>query len=285
MADKPDPRETLTGGCVSGAEIVRAGLFDYSHAIVRTPGASVVAGLRDGDGPDPDFVALVAEHSAYVAALRDLGLTVDELPAAEAFPDAVFVEDPALVFAEGAIVLNLAAPSRAGEARLIAAALEARFERVLHMKGPGHADGGDVLVLPNKVLIGLSGRTDREGALELIGLLDQLGLRGEIAETPKGVLHFKTGCSLIDEESIFALPQMAGAPAFAGLRVIPVPSGEEKAANKLRIKDAALIGAHFPKSREVIEGLGIRTIPLNVEQIGLIDAGLSCMSLRWHKKP
>jgi dimethylargininase len=258
-------------------------MFDYTHALVRRPAPSVVSGLRAGAGPDPDYAALLAEHDAYVAALRGLGLLVDELPPVDAFPDSIFVEDPALVFSEGAIVLNLAASTRAGEAALIAPELESRFERVLRMKGPGHADGGDVLVLPDRVLIGLSGRTDREGAEELIRLLAQLGLRGEVAETPKDVLHFKTGCSLIDEETVFALPQMAGLPAFACLRVIAVPAGEEKAANKLRIRDAALIGDNFPKSREIIEAHGVHTIQLPVEQIGLIDAGLSCMSLRWHK--
>ncbi len=259
------------------------GLFDFTHAIVRKPGASVVDGLRAGDGEGPSHAGVLAEHAAYVAALRDLGVEVEELPPAEAYPDSVFVEDPALVCSEGAILLNLAAATRAGETKLLAPVLDRRFERVVHMQGPGHADGGDVLMLPDKVLIGLSGRTDREGAEELARLLAELGKTAEIVETPLGVLHFKTGCSLIDEETIFALPQMAGASAFDGLRVIPVPPGEEKAANKLRIRDAALIGAHFPKSREIIEGLGIRTIPLEVEQIGLIDAGLSCMSLRWHQ--
>lgn len=258
-------------------------IFDYTHAIVRKPAPSVISGLRAGMGPDPDYTALLVEHDAYVSALRGLGLEVEELPTAEDYPDSIFVEDPALVFSEGAIVLNLAAPSRAGEARLVAPVLENNFEHVLHMQGPGHADGGDVLVLPDRVLIGLSGRTDREGGEELIRLLAQLGKKAQIAETPAGVLHFKTGCSLIDEETIFVLPQMADLPAFAGLRVVPVPDGEEKAANKLRIRDAALIGANFPKSRELIESLGVRTIALLVEQIGRIDAGLSCMSLRWQK--
>lgn len=259
-------------------------MFDYTHALVRQPAPSVVAGLRAGDGPDPDYTALLAEHGAYVAALRGLGLDVEVLPPAEDYPDSIFVEDPALVFTEGAIVLNLAATTRAGEAALIAPVLENRFERVLHMQGPGHADGGDILVLPSRVLIGLSGRTDREGAEELIRLLAQLGKTGEIAETPPGVLHFKSGCSLIDEETVFALPQMTELPAFSGLRVIPVPADEEKAANKLRIRDAALIGDNFPKSREIIESCGVHTIALPVEHIGLIDAGLSCMSLRWHKE-
>lgn len=258
-------------------------MFDFTHAIVRKPGASVVSGLRDGGGPDPDYAALLLEHATYVDTLRGLGLEVEELDEADDFPDSVFVEDPALVFTEGAIVLNMAAKSRAGETRLISPALESSFERVLHMQGPGHADGGDVLVLPDRVLIGLSGRTDREGAEELVRLLDQLGKKGEIAETPPGVLHFKTGCSLIDKETVFAVPQMAGSPAFARLRVVSVPEGETKAANKLRIRNAALISEGFPKSREIIETLGIRTIPMPTEQIGRIDAGLSCMSLRWRK--
>jgi dimethylargininase len=257
--------------------------FDYTHAIMRTPGRSVVMGLRGGDGPDPDYEALLAEHRAYADALRALGVSVEELPAAEGFPDSVFVEDPALAFAEGAILLRLGAQSRAGEAALIAPALENRFARVLRMHGPGHADGGDVLVLPDRVLIGLSRRTDREGAAELISLLAQIGKRGEIAETPAGVLHFKTGCSLIDEETVFALPQMADSPIFAGLRVVPVPEGETKAANKLRIRGAALVSQGCPKSRDIIESFGIRTVALHTEHIGRIDAGLSCMSLRWHK--
>jgi dimethylargininase len=258
-------------------------MFDYTHAIVRKPAASVVSGLRADAGPDPNYAALLAEHVAYVETLRDLGLNVEILPPEEQCPDSIFVEDPALVFAEGAIVLNMAAQSRAGESALIAPVLERHFGQVLRMVGPGFADGGDVLVLRDRVLVGLSGRTNREGAEEMIGLLAQLGRRAEIVETPSDVLHFKTGCSLIDEETIFALPQMADCPAFSGLRVVPVPAGEEKAANKLRIRDAALIGAHFPKSREIIEALGVRTIALDVEQIGRIDAGLSCMSLRWQE--
>jgi dimethylargininase len=258
-------------------------MFDYTNAIVRTPALSVVDGLRADGGEGPDYQGVIAEHSAYVEILRALGLQVDVLPPAHDYPDSIFVEDPALVFTEGAIVLNLAAASRAGEADLIVPALESHFEHVLRMAGPGHADGGDVLVLPDRVIIGLSNRTDREGAEELIGLLEQLGKKGQIAETPPGVLHFKTGCSLIDEETVFALPQMADSPAFNGLKVVPVPAGEEKAANKLRIRDAALIAAHFPKSREIIEALSVRTIPLDVREIAKIDAGLSCMSLRWHK--
>lgn len=259
-------------------------MFDYTHAIVRSPAISVVAGLRAEEGPDPDFAALQMEHDAYVEALQSLGLDVERLPAADGFPDSIFVEDPALVFSEGAIVLNLSAPSRKGEAALIAPTLESRFDTVLHMQGPGHADGGDVLVLQDRVIVGISNRTDRKGAEELVSLLARLGKRAEVAETPPGILHFKTGCSLIDEHTVFALRPMVNSPAFAGLRIVTVPDGEEKAANMLRIGESILMGADFYRSREIVESFGIPTIGLNVEQIGRIDAGLSCMSLRWREK-
>ena len=90
-------------------------VFDFTHAIVREPSRSVVNGLRDDPAQTPSFEKIAAEHRGYVAALRDLGLSVDVLPPLEAFPDSVFVEDPALVFAQGAILLRPGAPSRAGE--------------------------------------------------------------------------------------------------------------------------------------------------------------------------
>ena len=105
-------------------------MFDYTHALVRRPAPSVVSGLRAGAGPDPDYATLLTEHDTYVSALRGLGLDVCVLSQADAFPDSIFVEDPALVFSEGAIVLNLAASTRAGEAALITPELESRFERV-----------------------------------------------------------------------------------------------------------------------------------------------------------
>lgn len=259
-----------------------AGLFDFTDAIARVPGASVTAGLRDGDGPDPDFGRVLLEHATYVDALRDAGVEVDLLPAAEEFPDSVFVEDTALVFSEGAILLRPGAPSRAGEANGIAPALHWHFDTVLRLED-GHADGGDILVTSNAVIIGLSHRTDRAGAEALQLLLARLGKTAIIAETPKGVLHFKTGCSLIDEETVFALPAMAGCPGFQGLRIIETPEGEGGAANLLRVGDRLLIGDHWHRSMELLDGMDAEIVPLPVTEIAKIDAGLSCMSLRWHK--
>ena len=253
---------------------------DFDSAIVRSPGASVVDGLRAGDHDGPDFAAVAAEHRAYVAALEASGLKVETLPALESFPDSVFVEDPAFVLPEGAIVLRPGAPSRIGEARAIAPALERRFERVLVLDR-GFADGGDILVLPDEILIGLSGRTDRAGAERFAALAAELGRSVRIVETPPGVLHFKTACALLDEEIVIATPALAAAGCFEGLEVVETPAGEEKAANLLRVNDSILIGADYPRTAAMLSARGYALVALDVAEIRKIDAGLSCLSLRW----
>ena len=254
--------------------------FDFTRAILRRPGTSVVKGLRANGGADPTFAGVCQEHAAYAAALADAGLALTILEPLEQFPDALFVEDPALVFPEAAILLNPGAPSRAGEGALLRPALAARFATVLELP-QGHADGGDVLVLPDRILIGLSKRTDRVGANALVGLLAGLGRRAEVVETPPGVLHQKTASSLIDEETVLASAALAATGVFGRLRVLEVPHGEEAGANVLRVNDTLIVGAGFPRLRELLDGYGATVVPLQNTQIARIDAGFTCMSLRW----
>ncbi|ALJ14936.1 arginine deiminase family protein [Sphingopyxis macrogoltabida] len=255
--------------------------YAFTRALCRAPARSAVKGIRADGGPDPDFYGLLAEHEAYVATLRDIGLAVDVLDPLDDFPDALFTEDVALTFPEGAILLRPGAPSRAGEVDHIRAPLAARHKRLLAMAGPGFADGGDILRLADRVIIGLSARTDRAGAEELAGLLAELGYRAVIAETPPGVLHFKTGCGLIDERTILAVPALAACPEFDGLEVVLTPPGEEPAANILRVRDTVLVGNRWSATHALLAARGLEARPLPTDQIAHIDAGLSCMSLRW----
>jgi len=254
--------------------------YAFAHALCRAPARSAVKGIRADGGPDPDFDGLVAEHEAYVATLHTLGLAVEVIEPLDDFPDALFTEDVALTFPEGAILLRPGAPTRAGEVEHIREPLEAHHARLLEMAGPGYADGGDILRLADRVIIGLSARTNRTGAEELAGLLGKLGYPAEIAETPPSVLHFKTGCGLIDEGTILAVPALADCPQFAGLEVVTTPPGEEPAANILRIRDTVLVGERWPATHALLEARGIAIRPLPTDQIAHIDAGLS-MSLRW----
>jgi dimethylargininase len=256
-------------------------VFDFIHAIVRQPGRSAVNGLREDEAQTPSFEKIAAEHGAYVSALRDLGLVVDVLPPLEAFPDSIFVEDPALVFPEGAILLRPGAPSREGERDFLREALRRHFASVAELGESEYADGGDVLVTPRTVFIGLSKRTSRAGAEALSVHLRVLGRDGRIAETPQGILHFKTASALLDEATILCTPAMAQSGVFAGFELVVTPPGEEAAANALRINDTILVGSRFPRTAELIRQRKLSVKTLDVTEIAKLDAGLSCMSLRW----
>lgn len=255
-------------------------VYAFDSAIIRTPGRSVVQGLRAGDGQDPDFEGVLAEHQAYASALTDAGVRVQCLEPLDAFPDSIFVEDPALVFSEGAILLRPGIESREGEVATIAPILRERFERVLELT-EGYVDGGDVLTTPRSVMIGLSARTDPAGADALIACLEELGRKGEIVQTPANVLHFKSDCALLDEETILTTARLAASGVFKNFAQIVTPEGEEGAANALRVNDRVFLGTGFPGTAELLDKAGYKIVPLKTSEIAKIDAGLSCMSLRW----
>jgi dimethylargininase len=259
----------------------RSKVYQFTSAIVRRPGASVINGLRAGDGGNPSVEGVRMEHDAYIAGLERVGVLVTVLEPLEAFPDSIFVEDPALVFGDTAILLHPGTKSRTGEAEAIAPSLREHFTTVLELDA-GHVDGGDVLTTPDAVMIGLSARTDRQGAEALIKLLARIDRRGEIFHTPEGVLHFKSDCSLLDETTVLSTERLAASGVFKKFRQILTPAGEEVAANALRVNDTVFVGQDYPGTIKLLRDEGFQVQPLPTAEIAKIDAGLSCMSLRWH---
>lgn len=255
-------------------------IFHFKHAIVRKPAPSVARGLRAVDRGSPSLTGIESEQAAYVATLEASGVEVETLPPLDAFPDSIFVEDPALVFSNGAILLRPGAPSRLGESAALAPTLRRRFDSVLDLD-EGFAEGGDILVTPHEVLIGLSARTNEAGALKLTLLLEQLGRRGRLVTTPPGVLHFKSDCSLVDEETVLCTERLAASGVFGAFRVILTPEGEEAAANALRVNRRVLVGHDFPRTADSLNSAGYDVALLPNSEIALLDAGFSCLSLRW----
>jgi dimethylargininase len=255
-------------------------IFEFDRALVRAPARSVIYGLSSQSGPRPLFEAIQAEHAEYVRALEDCGLSVETLPPLEDYPDSIFVEDPALVFGNAAIVLRPGAATRMGEVTEIEPALSRRFDRILRLQ-TGFADGGDMLLTPQGMFIGLSRRTNLAGATELRGLLQQLEIDAWIVNTPADTLHLKSDCSLIGADHILCTAALAASDLFDSYRKLIVPESEKRAANALRLNDTVLVGEEFPLTLGLLrrEGCTVRALP--VSAVGKLDAGLSCMSLRW----
>lgn len=254
--------------------------YRFSHAVSRTPGNSIANGLRAMDGPNPDWKVFQKEHDEYVNALKSTNINLTLLPALEAFPDSVFVEDPALCAGGKAIILRPGTPTRLGEADAIKPALEKIFGSVSQLKN-GYVDGGDILLTDSQALIGLSERTDKIGIKLLEPFLSDLGYSIKIVNTPKGVLHFKTDCGLLDSNTIFSTELLASSGCFDGYKVITAPSGEEAAANLIRFNDHVFMRSGFPKTKALLENSGYSVKTLDANEAAKVDGGLSCMSLRF----
>jgi dimethylargininase len=254
----------------------------FTHAITRKPAPSIIAGLRAVDTGMPDLAVMEAHHAAYIATLRETGATVVELPALDAYPDSVFVEDTALCLPQGAVVMRPGAPSRLGEAAEMAPHLQALYGQVVAISGTdSFIEGGDILVTEREVLVGRSARTNAAGIAELTRLVAPWGHTVREVHTPPGVLHFKTDCSLLDADTILSTDRLAASGCFDGYRVIPVADGEEPAANTIRFNDLVLMPAGFPRTRDAILAAGFKVREIGNSECAKLDGGMSCLSLRF----
>lgn len=255
--------------------------FTFSHAICRIPSQSIVDGLRAVDTGAPDLDLFRAHHADYVAALRSTGADVTVLDADEDFPDSVFVEDAALCLPKGAILMRPGAPSRLGEAALMAGPLRKAYGQTQAIEGPGFIEGGDILVTEREILVGKSARTDADGAADLRRIVQDWGYSMRELQTPPDVLHFKTDCSLLDEETILSTSRLAASGCFEGYKVILTSEGEEACANAIRFNELVLMPAGFPKTAEALDRAGYRIVEIGNSEAAKLDGGMSCLSLRF----
>lgn len=260
---------------------MRNASFEFTHAITRAAGNSIVQGLRAEDLGAPDLEAMMAAHTHYVAVLKETGATVVELPALEGYPDAVFVEDTALCLPQGAVLMRSGAPSRAGEVAEMAPTLKSLFEVVLEIEGPGTIEGGDILFTGREILVGLSERTNEAGINELAQLVAPWGHKVRTVYTPPGVLHFKTDCSLLDASTVLVTERLAASGCFDGYDVIHTCAGEEACANSIRYNQFVIMPAGFSMTAARLSKAGYELREIDNRECAKLDGGMSCLSLRF----
>ena len=253
--------------------------YSFKNIIIRKPNKSIHNALSS-QKIKPLFDNIIKEHNSYVTVMRELKLKVNLLEPLEDFPDSIFVEDPAIIYKENCIILNPSDPSRNGEKKVISNEIKGYFENIYFIDN-GFIEGGDILNINNHFIIGLSDRTNKLGAENLYRILISLGASVSICETPKNILHFKSECSLIDNDVILVSSKMAKLEYLkSNYNLIELPTGEEGAANSLRINDKLLIPDGYIKADQILSK-NFDIIKIKVEEISKVDAGLSCMSLRW----
>lgn len=145
----------------------------------------------------------------------------------------------------------------------------------------GHIEGGDILVTEREILIGSSDRTDTKGVENLREIVTPYGYSIRMVQTPPGVLHFKTDCSLLDANTILSTRRLADSGCFDGYDVIHVAEGEEACANTIRFNNLVIMPAGFPKTRATLTAAGYEVRDVGNSEAAKLDGGMSCLSLRF----
>ena len=252
----------------------------FQTAIVRTPCEEMINGITSASLGKPDYKLALKQHAAYVDALRSCGLDVTVLEADPRFPDSTFVEDVALCTSRFAVLTNPGAPSRNGEKTEMALVLSTFFTHIESIKIPGTLDAGDVMMVGDHFFIGISERTNDEGAAQLISILESHGMSGERVPL-KEMLHLKTGLSYLENNHLLVFGEFCKHLAFSDFNKIEVGEDEAYAANSLWINDTILVPLGFPTTLRKIKQAGFRTLEVDVSEFRKLDGGLSCLSLRF----
>jgi len=250
----------------------------FRHAIVRTPGRSMVNGLASGHLCRPDYSRALAQHRQYIKALQGCGLEVLVLDADEAYPDSTFIEDTALLLPNCAVITRPAAPTRRGETAGIRPVLARYFQRIESIIAPGTLDGGDVMQVGGHYFIGLSGRTNREGAKQMMKILASCGMTASTVPV-RHCLHLKTGVTRVAQRTLLASKELAAYRGFASFTVIPVTAAEAGAANCLAINGTLLVPAGFPRTRQQMVDRRLQIVEVDIAEFAKLDGGLTCLSL------
>ena len=227
----------------------------------------------------PNYELILRQHSAYIETLRSLGLEVIVLDPLLGYPDAYFVEDIAVVTPDVAIITNPGTESRRGEVETIESAL-AKYRETLRIHAPGTVDGGDVLLVGTDLYIGISKRTNREGAEQLASILAAYGKTLTTVPVQSG-LHLKSSVSFVDQKTLLITAEYADLDQFREYDKIVVDRSEEYAANTLLINNALITPKGFLKTRKRLQALNLNIVELDVSEVRKMDGGVTCMSVRF----
>jgi dimethylargininase len=224
-----------------------------------------------------DLVKAREQHRAYEQLLEKQGARVLSLPAEPALPDSMFVEDPAMVLDELALILPLGTKSRQPEGESLAKAL-APFRKLAYITAPGSIEGGDVLRIDRTLFVGLTTRTNNEGIRQLKAIVAQHGY-SVVAVPATGCLHLKSAVTYLGGNTLLANRQWFDATPFAGYKWIDVSPNEPHAANVLALGDTVIFPASFPRTRAKIEAAGFHVTPIDISELQKAESGLTCSSL------
>lgn len=240
----------------------------------------MVNGITGTDLGRPDYALAQKQHNAYIATIKNCGLDVTILEPDEGFPDSTFIEDACLITPFCAVLTRPGAASRRDEPRLIQKTIQALDRPLESIHSPGTLDAGDVMMVGSHYYIGLSDRTNGQGAGQLIAVLEKYGLSGSTV-TLETVLHLKTGVSYLENNTLLAFGEFLQKDVFKTFHILPVKKSEAYAANSVWINGRVIVPEGYPDTAAQIAAHGYEVVCVDVSEFKKLDGGLSCLSLRF----
>ena len=224
-----------------------------------------------------DLAKANEQHHAYEKLLADLGARIISLPPEPELPDSMFVEDPALVLDELAVIFPLGTETRRREAASIATVL-APFRKIVRVELPGTIEGGDILRVDRKLFVGLTARSNADGIAQLARIVAPYGY--EVVGVPvTGCLHLKSAVTLLGNNTLLANRAWFNTSFFEGYQWVDVDAAEPHAGNALAFGGTVIFPASFARTRRRIEARGFQVTSLDISELQKAESGLTCSSL------
>lgn len=253
----------------------------FKNAIVRKPAKSISSGITSSkELGEVDYLNTLNQHNEYIKALQKCGLKVEILDSKDDLPDSCFMEDVAICTKKFAIITNLAKNSRKQEIEGIREVLSKYYKNIEQIKPPATLEGGDVMMVGDHFYIGLSDRTNEQGAKQFIEILQKYNFSGSTIDLKK-TLHLKTGITYIQNNTVLISGEFKNMSQFDKFDKIEIDEDEQYCANCIRVNEYVIVPKNFPKSKKLIESKGFKTIEVDTSEFRKIDGGLTCLSLRF----
>ena len=214
------------------------------------------------------------QHKEYCKTLTELDLEILDLPIKNDFPDSCFVEDNAVIHRKRALITRMGEESRRGEEKDVEEILK-QFLDVKKAVAPATIEGGDVIHLPNRLICGVTKRTNKQGAKQM---MEWLNVKVDTIEEPD-IIHLKSYMKYLGKETIITVEEYRNHPLLKGLRILTVPKEESYSVNCLAIGDTIVMSHRFSNAHEIVKSAGYEVIVLNVSEFEKCQASLTCLSI------
>lgn len=242
-----------------------------------------------GDKERPELTRVQAQHDRLVKVLEDEGAEVvhvrDPLPH---MTKSVFTRDPAIIVPGGALICRMGVSYRRGEELPFTRTLAKLGMPILRtIQGTGLMEGGSFAWLNDKTaVVGISHRSNQEGARQLKEALDMLGVELLFVDIPGYGLHIDGAFVMVDTDKALTFSDKLPWWFLEELKELGIhtveadPEDGAFGVNCLAVSPGRVIMAsHAEGSAERLQRVGVEVVMVDYSELHKSGGGVHCSTL------